>query len=277
MPGPNLRDLDDDLKVMREAATKAGALALAYLKTEDELKSWNKADSSPVTEADMAVNTYLSDTLQAARPDYGWLSEETADDWPGRQCKRVWVVDPIDGTRAFMREDDPYWCVGIAVVEGGAVVAGVVFAPALDELYEARVGGGARLNGELVAVNNCTTEEGARLITNQGMLEHPAWPEPWPRTVVADPKPNATLYRLALVACGRWDAVLVLFRKSDWDLAPGAIIVSEAGGVVTTHKAEAYAFNNRVPAQRSVVAAGKCLHGLLIDRVKHVDLPDPNA
>lgn len=277
MPVPDLPDLSDDVELMREAARKAGALALAYLKAQETLKTWDKSDASPVTEADLAVNTFLAETLRDARPEYGWLSEETLDDQAGRVRRRTWVVDPIDGTRAFMRGNDPNWCIGIAVVEDGEAVAGVVYAPAHDEMYEASRGNGARLNGEMIRVSACCDEEGARLITNQTMIDHPAWPHPWPKVVVSNPKPNATLYRLALVASGTWDGVVVLFRKYDWDLAAGAILVSEAGGVVTTHLAEAFQFNRAVPAQRSVVAAGKALQALLIERVKHVDLPEPNA
>ena len=277
MPVHDLPDLTEDIELMREAARKAGALALAYLKAQESLKSWDKSDASPVTEADLAVNTYLAEALRQARPDYGWLSEETLDDQAGRARLRTWVVDPIDGTRAFMRGNDPNWCIGIAIVEQGVAVAGVVYAPAHDEMYEASKGSGARLNGKVIHVTECCAEEGARLITNQTMIDHPAWPQPWPPVIVSNPKPNATLYRLALVASGRWDGMVVLFRKYDWDLAAGAILVAEAGGAVTTHLSEHLQFNRSVPAQRSAIAAGKALHALLIERVKHVDLPEPNA
>lgn len=261
---------------MRDAARAAGQLALEYLGRADGPKKWDKSDNSPVTEADLAVNKMLAERLQSARPDYGWLSEETADALSARQKKRVWVVDPIDGTRAYMRGNDPNWCIAIAVIEAGVPVAGVIYAPVFDELYEARYGGGAYLNSIAIQVSDKPEETGARLITNRSLVDHAGWPEKWPDVVVSDPKPNATLYRMALVADGRWDGTLALFRKSDWDLAPGAILVTEAGGIVSTHIGEALTFNRHVPAQRSMVAAGKGLHPLLVERVKHVSLPDPN-
>jgi myo-inositol-1(or 4)-monophosphatase len=261
---------------MRDSALAAGTLALKYKHRAEGNKSWDKGGDSPVTEADLAVNSLLAEKLLKARPNYGWLSEETADVLSARQKQRVWVVDPIDGTRAFMRENDPYWCTAMAVVENGIAVAGVIYAPMFGELYEARLGGGAFLNGDPISVSQKAEETGARLITNRTLVEHPNWPEKWPDVEVSDPIPNATLYRMALVAAGKWDATLALFRKFDWDLAPGAILLTEAGGNVSTHIGEELRFNRQVPAQRSMVVAGKGLHPLLIERLKHVDLPEPN-
>jgi len=259
---------------MRDAALKAGEIAMGFL-SAGEAKAWDKSPGHPVTEADIAVNTYLAERLQSERRDYGWLSEETADSLSGRAQTRVWVVDPIDGTRAFMR-GDPNWCVSIALVENGEPTASVIYAPVFRELYEARAGGGAELNGERISVSQQAREEGMRLITNPSLVEHPDWPEPWPDLTVSDPKPNATLYRMALVAAGRWDATFALFRKFDWDLAAGTLLVHEAGGLATTHLGEIFDFNRVVPAQRSMLAAGKALHPLLVRRVKKVKLPDPN-
>ena len=130
----------DDLALIRQAALDAGQLAMDMRK--DGLKTWSKEGGSPVTNADIAVDTLLKERLMAARPDYGWLSEETADD-PARLGKqRLFVVDPIDGTAAYMK-DKPWFSVAIAVVEAGRPVAGVVHAPALDETYDAISGGGA--------------------------------------------------------------------------------------------------------------------------------------
>lgn len=277
MPAPDSTNQVQDLVIMREAARAAGDLALRYLRKGEGPIVWDKANGSPVTEADLAVNAFLADKLQSARPHYGWLSEETADVLEIRRKNRIWVIDPIDGTRAYMRGNDPYWCVAIAVLEAGLPIASVIYAPATGELFEASLGGGAYRNGKAIRSSDCSTESGARLITNKKLVEHPDWPEKWPDVVISDPKPNATLYRMALVASGQWDATLALFRKFDWDLASGALLVNEAGGSVTTHIGEAFMFNRDVPAQRSMIAAGKALHPLLVERVRHVDLPDPNA
>jgi len=263
-----------DLEILSAVSFEAGELALKFYNRPD-VKSWDKAKGHPVTEADLAVNQLIRDRLMAARPDYGWLSEETALDNETRAAARVWVVDPIDGTRAFMKQQ-PYWCIGIGVLERGVARAGVVHAPLLEETYKAHLGGGAFLNDEKITVSDCHCEEGCRIITNEGMLTHPAWPVPWPKMELAKPKPNATLIRMCWVASGRWDAALTLWRKSDWDLAAGSLIVAEAGGRATTHLGEPYLFNRGEPAQRSLLAAGKRLHSLLSARVKGVRLPDPN-
>ncbi len=264
------------MAILRDVAREAGTLA-RELRTRAAATAWEKAPGHPVTEADLAVNTLIARRLGAARPDYGWLSEETVDDLHNRNKPRVWVVDPIDGTRAYMREGDPFWCVAMAVVEAGEVIAGVIYAPDFDHLYEARRGGGAYLNGDPIFVSSQASEAGCRMIATESMIRHESWPERWPEMTLADPKPNATLLRMALVASGAWDATLALFRKSDWDLAPGTILVREAGGVASTHLGEPYGFNRRVPAQRSLIAAGKRLHPLLMRRTSHVVLPDPNG
>lgn len=268
-------DLDrEDLDLLARVAREAGALALDYFERAD-IRAWDKSKDHPVTEADLAVNALIRDRLTAARPDYGWLSEESALSDSTRTAERVWIVDPIDGTRAFMRQE-PYWCIGMGVLHRGASRVGIVHAPMLGETYTARKGEGAYLNGAPIQVSECAAEQGCRIITNAGMMTHPAWKVPWPEMDLADPKPNATLIRLCWVAAGKHDAVLTLWRKSDWDLAAGALIVEEAGGVATTHLGEPYVFNRGEPAQRSLLAAGKALHSLLSARVEGVRLPDPN-
>ena len=122
----------EDLALIRDAARRAGAIAKAAFDANDS-KQWNKEDSSPVTEADLAVNDFLAETLQAARPNYGWLSEETKDDHSRHACPRIFVVDPIDGTRAFI-DRTPNFAVCIAVIEKGKAVPRVVFNPLKDEM-----------------------------------------------------------------------------------------------------------------------------------------------
>ena len=278
LPEPEQFPLADDLALICDCAKEAGELAESFLpQVHKGEKVWKKNDKTPVTEADLAVNHLLQQRLSTARPDYGWLSEETADELSARDRKRVWVVDPIDGTRAFARPNDPYWCIAIALVENQKPVAGVLFAPELDELFMASAGGGAFLNGKRLAVSRTAREEGAKLISTREVINHRGWPTPWPSVELCDPKPNATLYRMALVATGKWDATFALGRKSDWDLAAGAILVSEAGGIASTHLGEDFTFNRKNPAQRSMLAAGPELHSLLLERIRHVDLTDPNA
>lgn len=268
------RTLLEDMDTLRALAREAGQLAVTYQRGGQENRVWHKTGGSPVTEADIEVNRLCAARLQTVRPEYGWLSEETIDSLDARRKQRCWVVDPIDGTRAFMR-DDPNWCVALAVIEEGRAVAGVLYAPRQDRFYEAWTGGGAFLNGQAVRVSTCAAETGCRLITNEEMVTSPRWPEPWPVVTLARPKPNSTLLRMALVATGEWDATVTLTHKSDWDLAAGTVLVEQAGGVVTTHTGEPFVFNQTVPAQRSVIAAGAELHPLLVRRTGFVGIPDP--
>ncbi len=267
------RTLEEDLATLCRLAEEAGALALTY-RAQGGGETWNKASGGPVTEADLAVNRLCLARLSAARPGYGWLSEETLDDPGARSQSRIWVVDPIDGTKAYMRGGDD-WSIGLAVIEDGEPVAGAIYAPALGRMYAARRGAGARLNGEPIRTSTRAAEAGLRLIANEGVVSHPGWPEPWPEVVLARPKPNSTLLRLALVASGDWDAALVLGEKADWDIAAGALLISEAGGRATEHTGAPLRFNQTVPAQPSVVASGKGVHDLLVRRAGIVKVPDP--
>lgn len=274
MPAPDPQPgAAEDLELLKRAARKAGEVALGYFRTN--VAVWNKSPGHPVTEADLAVDTVIAQTLRRARPDYGWLSEETAEDHVDRDRERAFVVDPIDGTRAFIK-GDPHWCIGLAVLHEGRACAGVIYNPVTEELFEAHEGGGARRNGAPIAVANPDVLHGCRLIASEHLIHRKGWPNPWPDMEFSDPKPNATLYRLALVACGAWDATVVLWRKSDWDLAPGELIIREAGGLATTHDGEAFLFNRQRPVQKSLLAAGPRLHALLMSRLDSVALPDPH-
>ncbi len=265
----------EDFETLRALAKEAGDLAMSFLR-RGGAESWNKPAGGPVTEADLAINRLCAERLRRARPGYGWLSEETLDNPAARDADRVWVIDPIDGTKAYIT-GDPHWCIGLALVEEGRAVAGVIYAPQLGQFYEALAGAGARLNGGDVRVSDASREAGMRLIANEGLVTHPGWAEPWPPVELARPKPNATLLRMAFVASGAWDAALVLSEKADWDVAAGAVLVEEAGGRVTTHMGEPLVFNRAVPAQRSVVASGNGVHPLLVRRAKGVPIPDPQA
>ncbi|KKB08771.1 3'(2'),5'-bisphosphate nucleotidase CysQ [Devosia chinhatensis] len=212
----------DDLELLRATAVAAGLIASSYFRRD--VKSWTKENASPVSEADIIVDRFLAGNLLQARPEYGWLSEETADNPSRLDCDRVFVVDPIDGTRAFLRGED-YWTVSLAVVEHGVPVAGVVYAPARDEMYDACKGGGARFNGQplvrtrragalpLVPAPGAVHQEmqAAGLDYERG----PAYP--------------SLAYRLVQVATGRLDAAVARRGAQDWDIAGAAIILSECG------------------------------------------------
>jgi myo-inositol-1(or 4)-monophosphatase len=258
---------DPDLELICAAAREAGELAQGL--REREMKTWAKPGGSPVTEADLAVDLLLKTRLRAARPDYGWLSEETRDDSSRLEATRTFVVDPIDGTRAYLR-GLPWWCVSIAVVEAGAPVAGVLYAPAVGETYEAATGGGARLNGLPIEVSDRTEVEGAAVLGDEPYLRAPHWPQPWPDMRIE--KRNSLAYRMALVAAGGFDAVIALSSKCDWDLAAADLIVREAGGLSTDHLGRAFAYNQPTTQKPSVICAGPGLHPLILQRVSHIEL-----
>jgi myo-inositol-1(or 4)-monophosphatase len=263
--------LADDRALIEQAVRNAGAITRKYY--GGGYKKWDKGKGQPVTEADLAVDKYLRETLIGARPDYGWLSEETEDD-PARLSKQsVFVVDPIDGTIAFLK-NRPHFTVCAALVCDGRPLIGVVFNPILDECYVAGDGEGATLNGKPIHVSTRAELEGCRMCAARDMFEHPAWNNPpnipWPPMQIETR--NSVAYRMALVASGAFDATLALSAKRDWDIAAADIIVREAGGIVTAHDGSIPRYNRAQAIQPSLIAAGPELHGKILSRVRHIKL-----
>lgn len=269
MPGAD-DDLKADLALAVDVAREAGALSLDWLKKG--AKTWDKSPGNPVTEADIAVNNLIAERLRKARPDYGWLSEETGDVPSDRAQTRVWVIDPIDGTRAFMR-GEPYFCVSIARLEGDRAVVGTLFNPMTNEMLAAVAGGGATMNGEAIRAMPTCALEGCGIIVRPEIHERLCRNPQWPVTRILVPMPNSIAYRLALVAAGRWDAAIGLQRTNDWDVAAAAVIVEEAGGVITDGEGRPFVFNQEVTRHPGVVAAGAALHPLLMDRLVQMSRP----
>ncbi len=262
-----MTDYAADLELIRAAVLTAGELALA--EREAGLKIWSKSGGSPVTSADMAVDQALRDTLLTAHPDYGWLSEETADSEDRLSRRRIFVVDPIDGTVAYMK-GKPWWCIPIAVVEDGRPVAAVIHAPALGETFEATVGGGARLNGRPITASDTTDLDDASVLADARLMEGPQWDEPWPQ--MRFEKRNAIAYRMALVAAGAFDAAIALTPKWDWDVCAGALIAAEAGAKVSDHHGREWRFNQPDPRQNSLICSAPRLHPLIVRRTGPIPL-----
>jgi myo-inositol-1(or 4)-monophosphatase len=212
-----------DLELLRTAAVTAGIIASSYFRRD--LKTWTKENSSPVSEADIVLDKFLHSALMTARPGYGWLSEESVDDLERLNHPRVFVVDPIDGTRGFIRGEDS-WTVSLAVVENGAPVAGVVFAPARNEMYDARRGGGARLNGLPIA-RQTPPDRMSPLIPAPGAVHQELQSTGLDYT--RGPAYPSLAYRLVQVATGKLDATVVRRGAQDWDIAGAAVILSECG------------------------------------------------
>lgn len=264
LPAPSL---EEDYALLKQAVRDAGELALTYFRKSIMVKK--KIDGSEVSEADLALDVALKLELHAPRPDYGWLSEETEDDPERLTRRRVWVIDPIDGTSAFLRHV-PEWTVSAALVEDGVPVLGIVFNPATKEFFHAIRGRGAFLNDQPIKASEKDRLDGALLIASGGLFKKKIWKEPWPE--VKTRWVNSVAYRIALVACNQADATISLSTKCEWDLAAAAILVEEAGGAITDHHGKAHRYNLASPRFPSVVASGKALHPLLIERTSRIDL-----
>lgn len=223
MPVPNA----DDLALLCDAALAAGTTALGYWKRNPTV--WDKADGQgPVSAADLAVDEQLHTILTKARPDYGWVSEESAPE-AAPSAAPSFVVDPIDGTRAFL-DGQRTWSVALAIVTEGQPVCAVVHTPALDRLYAARSGGGATRDGRSIAVTGRRDVDGAQVLATRATLEADRW-QGGPPGVERHFRPSLA-YRLALVAEGRFDGMMTLRDSWIWDIAAGALLVREAGGAV---------------------------------------------
>lgn len=212
----------DDLELLRSSAVAAGIIASGFFRRP--VKSWNKENLSPVSEADILVDRYLAASLLTARPSYGWLSEETADNPSRLDCERVFVVDPIDGTRGFLRGEDS-WTVSLAVVENGVPIAGVIYAPVRNEMYDAVRGEGARLNGK--SLKRHRRSGAPPIIPAAGAVHHEM--QAAGLNYTRGPYYPSLAYRLVQVATGKLDAVATRRGSQDWDIAAAALILDECG------------------------------------------------
>ncbi|MEM6371821.1 MAG: 3'(2'),5'-bisphosphate nucleotidase CysQ [Pseudomonadota bacterium] len=252
-----------DLPLLIDAARIAGRVATSF--TGPDAARWDKPDGAgPVTEADLAVNDILMSTLRTARPEYGWLSEESADTDARLTRDTVFIVDPIDGTRSFV-EGARTWAISIAVVQHGQVTAGVVYLPLRAKLYAAGHGKGATLNGVPLAANAAPMSAQSRVLAARPSFEAHHWQDEAPQ-VERHYRPSLA-YRLALVGEGRFGGMLTLRNSWEWDIAAGAVIVTEAGGTITDRTGAPLVFNNAHPALKGVVAGGTGLHTALVTRL----------
>lgn len=253
---------DDDLALLIEAARLAGRIALRYWKRNP--KTWEKGDEGPVTEADIAVNDALAQLLRSARPGYGWLSEETPDTTARLECEHVFILDPIDGTRAFIAGEDSF-SHAIAIARHGQVTAGVVFLPALDRLFAATETGPATLNGAPIHASTLPGIAGANILTPAANLKPEFWPGGVPE--VTRSFRASVAYRLALVAQGRFDGMLSFRPGWEWDIAAGSLIASRAGATVSDRHGVPLRFNMPNPRADGLLAAAPGLHAALRQRL----------
>jgi myo-inositol-1(or 4)-monophosphatase len=261
--GDQSRGRAGQLNALEVAVREAGAVALG--KFRSPLKTWIKAGSSPVSEADLAVDALLRHRLIGSSTDFGWLSEESDDCDARLDAESVWVVDPIDGTRSYLagRSD---WVISVALLKRGRPELAAIFAPTTDELFLAVLGRGATRNGVSIVANQNHALGGARVAGPKRLLEllddiHPP--------IVPQPRLGSLALRLTRVAHGELDIAFAGDGSHDWDLAAADLLVHEAGGVLTTLAGESLTYNQPKPVHTALVASGRSCHGTLITLVSN--------
>jgi myo-inositol-1(or 4)-monophosphatase len=247
---PRRDPADSDLDLLASAAKEAGAVALTFFRRNPA--NWMKENDSPVSDADIAVDRLLRERLRAARPDYGWFSEETVDDASRRSGRPVFIVDPIDGTREFLAGRNE-WAISIAVVANGRPVAAVLAVPALRETFASSAGGGAWLNGMPVTVPRRDSLAGVKVAGPRRYVRQVA--EKAGIDIRAVRFIGSLAYRLALVAVGRVDIAAAREGARDWDLAAADLIVHEAGGKLTDLEGRILRYDRADTRHPSIVAA----------------------
>ncbi len=262
MPAIDVADRAQAAAQLAEHVREAGQLALSMFQTP--IKSWTKAGSSPVCEADVAVDGLLRERLSAAGNGIAWLSEESVDDPARLGARYVWVVDPIDGTRAYLA-GLPDWTVSAALVDNGRPVAACLYAPATEEFFMAVADRGATCNGVAIATSSGASLAQARVAGPKGFLERFAAVAP---PFAAMPRLRSLALRLARVAQGTFDAAIAGGDSHDWDLAAADLLVHEAGGAITPFGGGPVIYNRPVPRHGALVAAGRDRHATLIDLLR---------
>jgi myo-inositol-1(or 4)-monophosphatase len=244
---------------LESAVREAGALALSMF--GKPIKTWAKgAASSPVCDADIAVDALLRERLTAGPDAYAWLSEETADDPSRLTARYVWVVDPIDGTRAYIA-GEPDWAISAALVEHGRPIAACLYAPVLDQFFAVRAGAGSTLNGSGIAATRGADLHGISVAGPQKLVERLSAIMP---SFTKLPRGHSLALRLVRVAQGTCDAAFAGGNSHDWDLAAADLLVHEAGGALTPLAGGTIAYNRPVPRHGMLIAAGRDRHTALI-------------
>jgi myo-inositol-1(or 4)-monophosphatase len=260
---------EDDLapneaaRLLAVAVGEAGKLALSM---REGVRSWKKDADSPVSAADIAADNFLRERLLALEPSYGWLSEETADQPDRLARKRVWVVDPIDGTRAYLA-NLPDWSVSAALVENGRPLAAALYAPVSDEMFIASKESGTFRNGKRVRANAARSPRPARMAGGKMRVDQLIRAG---MAIEAVPKIHSLALRIARVATGELDAAFATASSHDWDLAAADLLVHEAGALLTTFDGHKLIYNRSEIRHEELVAAGQEFHAPLLAALKGI-------
>jgi myo-inositol-1(or 4)-monophosphatase len=259
------KPMQRELEVAIAAARAGGAIVAKYYKGEYEVHE--KAPDNPLTVADTEADAAIKKVVLDAFPDDGWLSEETADTTERLSKSRVWIVDPLDGTKEFTQHI-PEFCVCVALVVDGVVQVGVSYNPAEDLLFAARRGGGTTLNGKPVRCTSESRVDAAVVLASRSEDKRGEWDAYKPLMKVK--LTGSVAYKFAQIAAGMADATFSLTPKNEWDICAGTMLVEEAGGVVTDRYGKPLTFNNAKTLLPGLIAASSVLYGPLRDTIKRV-------
>ncbi|WAH36090.1 3'(2'),5'-bisphosphate nucleotidase CysQ [Alicyclobacillus dauci] len=254
--------LEREIRILEDAVREAGQEIVRI--SRDGFETSYKGKDDPLTTADLAANSILHEKLSESFPDYGWLSEESAEDLSRLTCKRVWVVDPIDGTREFIR-GLPEFAISVALVEDGLPIVGVVHNPMTGEVFSVVKGHGVALNGKAICVRERKPDRlmvlGSRSEIRRGEFK--------PFEQDMDVRPLGSIaYKLALVAAGQADATFSLSPKNEWDIAAGVLLVEEAGGWTSDKQRNPFRFNQQNTLVTGVIATSSACRETVTGRIE---------
>ena len=255
-----MSEFDAELELARKAALAAGEILTRYWDRRSYTVG-SKGRDNPVTSADLEADGAIKKILAPAFPGYGWLSEETSDSGDRLKCRRVWIVDPLDGTKEFIHGVDEF-AVAIALAEDGVPVLGITYNPIKREMYWAARGTGCHLGRKRVHVSRTSALDQATVLASRSELSRGEWEAIKQKTIV---KPTGSVaYKLALVAAGEADATFTHSPKSEWDIASGAALIAEAGGRMTDIAGREIRFNQVLVTIGGLIASNGVLHEQLI-------------
>jgi len=258
-----------ELELARKAALAAGEILTRYWNRRSYTIG-SKGRDNPVTSADLEADSAIKQLLSPAFPDYGWLSEETADNSDRLKRKRIWIVDPLDGTKEFIEGVDEF-AVAIALAEDGVAVVGVTYNPIKRELYWAARGTGCHLGRKRVRVSRTRELGRATILASRSELSRGEW-ESAKKTMTVKAT-GSVAYKLALVAAGAADATFTNSPKSEWDIASGAALIAEAGGQIADIEGHALRFNQERVTIGGLIASNAALHEQLSALAHRSDEP----
>jgi myo-inositol-1(or 4)-monophosphatase len=260
-------DLKREIALARKAARGAGAILRRYWR-RGGYKIGSKGKDNPVTEADLEADRTLKHLLHGPFPEYGWLSEETVDSDARLKCRRVWIVDPLDGTKEFIN-GIPEFCVAVALIEDEEPVLGVTYNPIKREMFWSARGMGCHLNSGRVRVTRTRALHRANVLASRSEAARGEW-EVFHGRLKVSPT-GSVAYKLALVAAGKADATFTRSPKSEWDIASGAALILEAGGTMTDIHGKRIRFNQPHVKVAGMIADNTVLHPQIVKVAPHPD------